>query len=322
MNVSSSIQNKLLNWFEKNKRTLPWRQTKNPYKIWISEVMLQQTTSKAVIPYYKNFLQTFPNLKALSKAKKEQIFSKWAGLGYYSRAENLMKAGQIIYKQKSFPKSYKELLKLPGFGPYTARAVSSLAFEEPVGVLDGNVIRFLSRFYALKIKHWELKERTKLQKLSDAWVQNQKSSQINQALMEIGALICTSPKPLCLLCPLRTSCKGYKKALQEKLPLKKEKKATEFWHYQAERVQKQNKWAFVKNTSMPFLKGRLLLPGVSKKLKQKAKKYDFSHSIMHYQIFVSIKDQWSQTYSKLQWCRQSEIKELNPSSLIKKILEF
>ena len=322
MSVSSSLQNKLLNWFEKNKRVLPWRQTKDPYKIWVSEVMLQQTTSKAVIPYYKKFLQAFPNLTSLSKAKKNQVFSLWAGLGYYNRAENLMQAGRIIYKQKNFPKTYQELLKLPGFGPYTARAVSSLAFEEPVGVLDGNVIRFLSRFYSLKIEHWKSKERAKLQKLSDNWVQNQKSSQINQALMEIGALICISPKPLCLLCPLRASCKAYKKGLQEKLPLKKEKKAAEFWHYQAEKIKKHNKWAFVKNTKMPFLKGRLLLPGLSQKLKHKAKNYDFKHSIMNYQIFITIKNQLSQPHSALKWYSQSEIKELNPSSLIKKILEF
>ena len=322
VSVSASLQNKLLNWFENNKRNLPWRQTKDPYKIWISEVMLQQTTSKAVIPYYKKFLQTFPNLKTLSKAKQNQVFSLWAGLGYYNRAKNLMKAGKLIHKQKSFPKNYKELLKLPGFGNYTARAVSSLAFEKPVGVLDGNVTRFLSRFYGLKIEHWKLKERVKLQKLSDAWVQNQKASQMNQALMELGALICTSPKALCLLCPLRANCKAYKKGLQDQLPLKKEKKATEFWYYQAERIKKQNKWAFVTNKTMPFLKGRLLLPGSSKKLNHKAKKYDFIHSIMNFQIFVSIKNQTSQRRYNLKWHSQSEIKELNPSSLIKKILEF
>ena len=225
MPVKASLQKKLLTWFEQNKRTLPWRQTKDPYKIWVSEVMLQQTTSKAVISYYTKFLKQFPNLTALSKANKKEVFSIWAGLGYYNRAENLIKAGKIIHKQNFFPKSYKDLLKLPGFGPYTARAVSSLAFEEPVGVLDGNVIRFLSRFYALEIEHWKLKERQKLQNLSSDWVQNQSPSKMNQALMEIGALICASPKPLCLLCPLRKDCKAYKKNLQEKLPLKKTKKS-------------------------------------------------------------------------------------------------
>ena len=322
MSVSPFLQKKLLHWFEKNKRILPWRQTKDPYKIWVSEVMLQQTTSKAVVPYYKKFLQKFPNLSSLSQANKKQVFSLWAGLGYYNRAENLIKSAKIIHKQNFFPKNHIELLKLPGFGPYTARAVSSLAFEEPVGVLDGNVIRFLSRFYALEIEHWKLKERKKLQELSSEWVQNQASSQVNQALMEIGALICASPKPLCLLCPLRKDCKAYKKNLQEKLPLKKLKKATEFWHYQAERIKKQTKWAFVKNKNMPFLKGQLLFPGSSKKLKYKAKTYDFKHSIMNYQIFITVKERFSQTHTQLKWYSQSEIQELNPSSLIKKVLEF
>ena len=320
--MSPSLQNKLVHWFEKNKRTLPWRQTKDPYKIWISEIMLQQTTSKAVIPYYKKFLQKFPNLASLSKAKQEQVFSLWVGLGYYNRAKNLIQSGRMIYKQKSFPKTYKELLQFPGFGPYTARAVSSLAFEEPVGVLDGNVIRFLSRFYALQTKHWQFKEKAELQKLSDNWIQNQKPSQINQALMEIGALICISPKPLCLLCPLRANCKAYKKGIQEKLPIKKEKKATEFWHYHAERIKKQDKWAFVKNTKMPFLKGRLLFPGLSKKLKHKVLNYDFNHNIMNYQIFVTIKTKQGRPRSSFKWYSSSEIKKLNPSSLISKILTF
>ena len=322
MSVSPSLQKKLLFWFEKNKRSLPWRETKDPYKIWVSEVMLQQTTSKAVIPYYKKFLEKFPNLDSLAQANQKQVFSLWAGLGYYNRAENLIKSAKIIQKQKKFPQSHKELLKLPGFGPYTARAVSSLAFEEPVGVLDGNVIRFLSRFYALEIEHWKLKERNKLQELSSKWVQKQKASQVNQALMEIGSLICTSPKPLCLLCPLRKECKAYKKGLQEELPLKKEKKATEFWHYQAERIKKQNKWAFVRNKHMPFLKGQLLFPGLSKKLNHKIKNYDFKHSIMNYQIFITVKDGLKQPQTQFKWYSQAQIQELNPSSLIKKVLDF
>ncbi|MCY4321129.1 MAG: A/G-specific adenine glycosylase [Bdellovibrionaceae bacterium] len=284
--------------------------------------MLQQTTSKAVVPYYNRFLKHFPDLKSLSKAKTEQVFSLWSGLGYYNRAKNLIKSSRIIYKQKFFPKTYKELLKFPGFGAYIARAVSSIAFEEPVGVLDGNVIRFLSRFYGLKIKHWQSKEKAELQKISDSWVQNQKSSKMNQALMEIGALICVKQKPLCLLCPVRVNCQAYKKGLQEKLPLKKEKKSTEFWHYYPEKIKRQHKWAFVKNTKMPFLKGHLLFPGLSKKLKHKATNYDFDHSIMNYKIFITIKTKRKHSLSLFKWYSSSEIKKLNPSSLIQKVLKF
>ena len=330
MTVSPLIQKKLLTWYKKYKRELPWRQTKDPYSIWISEVMLQQTTSKAVIPYYQNFLKRFPNLSTLAKANKKEVFSIWSGLGYYRRAENLMKSAKAIDKKQAFPKTYKELLKLPGFGPYSSRSVSSLAFEEPVGVLDGNVIRFLSRFYNLPLEHWKTKEKKKLQELSTLWVQNQKPSEMNQALMELGALICVTPKALCLLCPLKEDCLGFKKGIQNKLPLKKKKKAIEFWFYQAEKIQYQKKWAFIKNESLPFLKGSWIFPGKTQKLKQKlvkktahqTKNYDFTHSIMNYKIFVKVKNKTTisqPTGSK--WMSVSEVQSLNPSSLIRKVLE-
>ena len=329
MKLSPHLQKKLLTWFKKYQRELPWRETKDPYAIWISEVMLQQTTSKAVIPYYEKFLKKFPNLSSLAKAKKKEVFSVWAGLGYYRRAENLIKSAQAIYKKKTFPQTYKELLKLPGFGPYTSRSVSSLAFEEPVGVLDGNVIRVLSRFYNLRLEHWKNKEREKLQKLSTLWVQNQKSSQMNQALMELGALICITPKPLCLLCPLREGCKAFKKGTQNQLPLKKEKKPTEFWLYQAEKNQYQKKWAFIKNETLPFLKGAWIFPGETQKLspilakKLGKKNYDFTHSIMNYKIFVSVKNKkTSPKPARSKWLSSTEVQSLNPSSLIKKILEY
>jgi len=327
MKVSPRLQKKLLAWYQNNKRELPWRQTKDPYEIWISEVMLQQTTSKAVIPYYKNFLKKFPKLSHLAKADKKEVFSVWAGLGYYRRAENLIKSAQAIHKKRAFPQSYKELLKLPGFGDYTSRSLSSLAFEEPVGVLDGNVIRFLSRFYNLPLEHWKTRERKKLQDLSSLWVQNQKASQMNQALMELGALICIKTKPLCLLCPLMKHCLAFKKSTQQNLPLKKEKKATEFWLYEAEKIPSKNKWAFVKNEQFPFLKGAWIFPGRSQKLTKKqsqklTKNCDFIHSIMNYKIFVKIKENKAQSKPfGSKWLSFNEAQSLNPSSLLKKIIE-
>ena len=333
MTLESSLQKKLLAWYKKHKRELPWRHSKDPYAIWISEVMLQQTTSKAVIPYYKNFLKKYPRLSHLAQANKKELFSLWAGLGYYRRAENILLAAQIIHKKKSFPKTYKELLELPGFGPYTARSVSSLAFDEPVGVLDGNVIRFLSRFYNLPLEYWKSKNREKLQKLSNLWVQNQKSSVMNQALMELGALICSTPKALCLLCPLKEDCLGRKKRTQNQLPLKKAKKTTEFWLYKAEKISNKNKWAFIKNESSPFLKGAWIFPGEIKKIKEALSKtkthktsdptlhYDFIHSIMNYKIFVQVKNKKTKSKpSHSKWFSTKDIPSLNPSSLITKIL--
>ena len=316
--INKSLQNKLLSWFEDNKRYLPWRKTKDPYPIWISEVMLQQTTSKAVIPYYRKFLKKFPNISSLAKANKKELFSVWAGLGYYKRAENLLKAAKKLKKKTPFPKTYKELLNLPGFGPYISRAVSSIAFEESTGVLDGNVIRFLSRFHGLHLKYWLSSDKAQLQAISDLWVQNQKASQINQALMEIGSLICKSGNPLCLLCPLVKNCQAWEKGLQQSLPLKKERKKPEFWHWKAEKIKKKFKWAFVKNTDLPVLKGRFVFPGEAKKIQTKAKSYDFIHSIMHYQIFVSVQNKTKNNQSSLHWLTKSQIEVLNPSSLIKK----
>jgi A/G-specific adenine glycosylase len=144
MNSKLKVSDKLKSWYLKNYRDFPWRKTDDPYKIWISEVMLQQTTSTAVIPFYEKFLERFPTIQSLSKSKIEDVYECWAGLGYYSRARNLHKAAVALAKTK-FPESWKELIIYPGFGPYTARAVSSFAFDENVGVLDGNVIRFTSR---------------------------------------------------------------------------------------------------------------------------------------------------------------------------------
>lgn len=320
--VETHLQNQLLIWFEKNKRKLPWRKTKNPYAIWISEVMLQQTTSKAVIPYYEKFLKKFPNISSLAEADKKTLFPVWAGLGYYKRAENLILSARELKKKKKFPRTYKELLKLPGFGPYTSRAVSSLAFEESVGVLDGNVIRFLSRFHGLSLKWWKTKERQSFQQISDSWVRNQKASQMNQALMEIGSLICRSQNPLCLLCPLVKECKAYKNHLQESLPLKKSPRPTEFWLWKPEKIQKNNKWAFVRNKNLPVLKGKWIFPGKARKLKSKAKSYNFTHSIMHYQIFVCIQKQAKKAPGSFHWMTQNQIQQFNPSSLIKKVLEY
>ena len=223
--IPFAAKKRLLKWFEKNKRAFPWRETKDPYAIWISEVMLQQTRASFVIPYYKNFLKAFPDIQSLSQAEEESLYPLWAGLGYYQRAKNLLKAAREIMKNGGqFPSSAKELLTLPGFGPYTARAVSSLAFEEPVGVVDGNVIRFLSRFHGLPIKWWKAEGKRHFQVLADTWVAEERPSLINQALMEIGSLVCLSTSPYCRLCPLATDCVAFQAGTQSRFPLKRPKK--------------------------------------------------------------------------------------------------
>ena len=313
-------QKKLLNWFKENRRSLPWRETKDPYKIWISEVMLQQTTVKAVIPYYKKFLSAFPDVESLAGAEKEEVYSLWAGLGYYFRARNLMETARIIRKQGGFPENFRELLKLPGFGPYTARAVSSLAFEEAAGVLDGNVIRFLSRFYGLPLKWWRREGRNRLQELADLWVKGQKPSLMNQALMEQGALICAK-KPFCFFCAVRQDCAAFKKGAMDRLPLKREKPPAELLHWKPRLIRKSDCLAFVRNTKLPFLKNLPVFPGTLQKIPRPPKTKDFCHSITHYKIYVSVETKALPPSSRFIWIPEREIPRQNPSSLIRKILK-
>ena len=318
--IQRNHQKKLLTWFSKNKRALPWRKTKNPYSVWISEVMLQQTTCTAVIPYYKKFIKKFPTLKDLAKAQEKDIFSIWTGLGYYRRAQNLLKSAKQIHKLKTFPTSYEELLKLPGFGAYTSRAVSSLSFNKPVGVLDGNVIRFLSRFHGLHLKWWASAHRNFLQEISDSWVQNQESSQVNQALMELGSLVCTPKKPICFLCPLQKYCVAFSKNKISLLPLTKPRKELELWHWKPYKIKNKNNLAYVINNYLPFFKKQMIFPGVIKKLKQKPKSYHFSHSITHYKIYVTVQPKKIIKKASFHWFNSKQITKHNPSSLIKKIL--
>ena len=218
----------LIKWYQKNQRPLPWRKTKDPYKIWVSEVMLQQTTCRAVIPYYNKFIKKFKNLKDLASAPLAEVLSYWSGLGYYSRAKNLHKSAGLIYAQKFFPNTYKELLKLPGLGPYTARAVSSLAFNEKAAVLDANVIRVMARITGFQKAWWNSEGTNFLQKQADKWVERYPSSLMNQALMELGALICTAQKPACLVCPVQKNCKAFAKGLTNKIPMPKKKNKKKF----------------------------------------------------------------------------------------------
>lgn len=313
---------KLLKWYQENKRSLPWRQGKDPYPIWISEVMLQQTTVVAVIPYFEKFLQLFPTVKDLAQAPESQVLEAWAGLGYYSRARNLHKAAKEI-AAKGFPQTAAELLELPGFGPYTSRAVASIAYDEPVGVLDGNVIRVLSRKYGKKVEWWNHPGRTELQTLSDEFAQSGSPAAINQALMELGATICTPQKVNCLLCPWSADCVAREKNLVDHLPLKKPRKESEVWIWQPEVHIRKNQVALVQNNYAPFLKGQWIFPGQVLTSKQKPKKFDVKHFITHHDIYIQIqKDSLLPKSSpQTRWVELKKLKQVNPSSLLTKVLE-
>jgi A/G-specific adenine glycosylase len=204
------IQTKLLAWYHKEKRDLPWRRTSDPYHILVSEVMLQQTQVVTVIPYYERWIKSFPTVAALAKAPEAKVLKHWEGLGYYSRARNLHKTAKEIHHHLAdrVPDSREEILKLPGIGKYTAGAILSIAFNQDTGVLDGNVKRVLSRLFRLKENGASTTSEKLLWDLADKMPPSGKAGDFNQAIMELGALICLPKNPLCETCPLNKVCQG------------------------------------------------------------------------------------------------------------------
>lgn len=214
-----AIRRSLLQWYRKHKRDLPWRRTQDPYRIWVSEIMLQQTRVAAVIPYYERFLTLFPDAPALASAPQQDLLAAWAGLGYYSRARNLQKAAHTIVELRRFPDDYAALRALPGIGDYTAAAVASIAFGKPHAVLDGNVLRVLSRLLAERGDIKSDAVRKKLRTLAEILLDPKRPGEFNQALMELGAIVCVPKQPLCGACPVRQHCQARQQGLENQLPL-------------------------------------------------------------------------------------------------------
>jgi A/G-specific adenine glycosylase len=216
---AAGVRRRLLRWYQANKRDLPWRRTRDPFRIWISEIMLQQTRVAAVIPYYERFLALFPNASALASAKEQTLLAAWAGLGYYSRARNLQKAARTILDLPEFPRDYAALRDLPGVGDYTAAAVASIAFGMPHAVLDGNVLRVLSRLVSERgdIKSGIVRKR--LRAVAEELLDRKRPGEFNQALMELGATVCLPRQPLCGACPIRLECQARLQGLENQLPL-------------------------------------------------------------------------------------------------------
>jgi A/G-specific adenine glycosylase len=218
----------LLNWFQTYRRGLPWRKNRDPYRIWISEIMLQQTRVAAVIPFYENFLARFPNVESLASAPQEEVLRLWSGLGYYSRARNLQKAAQQIVAKHSgtFPRQREKLLALAGIGEYTASAILSIAFDDEHAVLDGNVARVVARLEAIRGDLREPKRWRDLQSSADRLLARDSAGDWNQAMMELGATLCTPRSPQCLLCPVAQFCEARKLGITESIPEKRKKRAT------------------------------------------------------------------------------------------------
>jgi A/G-specific adenine glycosylase len=214
----------LLAWYQSAQRELPWRATRDPWRILVSEVMLQQTRVSVVVPYYERFLERFPGPKELADAGEQELLAMWSGLGYYSRARNLKRAAEEIARLGSFPSSYEEISHLPGVGDYTAAAIASIAFGLPYAVLDGNVLRVLSRFHAEKGDIQSATVRVRLKEEAQRLLDPKAPGDFNQAMMELGATVCLPRNPQCLLCPWRDECQARALDIQNELPVKLRKR--------------------------------------------------------------------------------------------------
>ncbi len=220
-----SISDKLIEWYKINQRDLPWRHTSNPYYIWLSEVILQQTRIEQGLAYYKRFIQKFPTLKELADSTEEEILKLWQGLGYYTRARNLsLTAKNIVFNLEGvFPDSYSELKKLKGIGDYTAAAIASFAFSRPHAVIDGNVIRVVSRLFAIRESVDTTSGKNEIKRLATSILNYEKPGEHNQAMMELGALVCLPKSPLCSDCPVVSYCVAFKENRQHEFPVKLKK---------------------------------------------------------------------------------------------------
>lgn len=219
------FSNKLISWYLQNKRDLPWRKTKNPYHVWLSEIMLQQTRVAQGMAYYIKFTETFPTIFDLANADETTILKLWQGLGYYSRARNLhTTAKYIAFELKGkFPSTYKEIVKLKGIGDYTASAIASICFEEPTAVVDGNVYRVLSRYFGIETPINSSAGNTEFKELAQTLIDTSKPGMYNQAIMDFGAIQCKPKNPICLFCPFSESCVALQKNKIEHLPVKEKK---------------------------------------------------------------------------------------------------
>ena len=210
----------LVDWYRRHHRDLPWRRTEDPYRIWVSEIMLQQTRAQAVIPYYQRFLDCFPTVEALAAAAEDDVLARWAGLGYYSRARNLRRAAQLIAAAGGFPRDYAAIRELPGIGDYTAAAVASIAFGLPHAVVDGNVLRVVARMENDPADIAAPQTRERFRAIVRQWMGRFQPGIFNQAVMELGATVCLPANPLCNSCPIARDCRALQAGTVAQLPVK------------------------------------------------------------------------------------------------------
>ena len=306
--MSVTFSNKLINWYNHNKRDLPWRKTKDPYKIWVSEIILQQTRIEFGIKYYNKFLKRYPDVKKLANSKEIDLMKIWEGLGYYSRAINMLKTAKIVLNSFNgvFPFEYEQLIQLPGVGDYTASAISSICNDELQVVVDGNVLRFLSRIHKIDLPIESIKTKKYFKKLGFKLIQDVKPGDFNQALMDYGSTICKPKKSDCNNCLFSSDCKAFNSNSVENYPVKKKKIKVKdrFLNYVVV-VTNDNKTQIKKRDSSGIWKNLYEFPLIETKIETSAKQiskeldlnlkdllsvkkinHRLSHQLLHITFFV------------------------------------
>ncbi len=260
---AAKLRRRLLAWYHTSARNLPWRDETDPYRIWVSEVMLQQTQVATVIPYYHRFLARFPSVQALAGAPLDKVLKQWQGLGYYARARNLHRAAQKIVDDYAgqLPRNSAELRRLPGFGPYTAGAVASIAFGEATPAVDGNVKRVLARLFAIRGDLARGGDARQLQRIAAALVDPAAPGDWNQALMELGATVCLPKTPRCTECSLREQCQARAQGIEQTLPYKPARKPLPHYHVTAAVIRRNGQILIAQRPPEGMLGGLWEFPG-------------------------------------------------------------
>lgn len=345
MQSAHPISTKLISWYKKNQRDLPWRKTRDPYNIWLSEIMLQQTQVAQGLSYYLKFTETFPTIKDLAKAPEDKVMRLWQGLGYYSRARNLHTTAKVVAtKYKGvFPNTYDEIKALKGIGDYTAAAIASIAYDLPYAVVDGNVYRVLSRLFNLATPINSTQGKKEFQLLADELLNHKQAALHNSALMEFGALVCRPQNPQCEACALQAHCLGFKNNTVSSLPVKEKKIKIKDRHfhyfifnyrdyvYVSKRVEKdiwQNLYEFFlietpkQESAENILKSKALksMVGEVKLLKvTPLKKHILSHQHLH-STFYELKMEKAINHRKLMKVKRNELHKIALPQLIIKYL--
>jgi A/G-specific adenine glycosylase len=318
-----------LAWFDAHCRPLAWRETSDPYKVWVSEIMLQQTRVDTVSPYYERWLQRFPTVHALAQADEEEVLGLWSGLGYYSRARNLHKAAKILvaHYDAKVPREHEALVGLPGVGAYTAGAVASIAHAAPVPAVDGNALRVLSRWTATKQEIDRTATQRNLTETAARLVDPQRPGHWNQAVMELGSLVCTPRNPDCKRCPVRRYCSAYGQGIANELPKSRPKRAVKTQEVHFALIADDSRLLLTKRPEAGLLAGTWGLPGgdvdtplgrfvreqtglrVQKGRKIGEASHRFTHRQWHMQVYACrLKDHpESAPTGNVRWVRQQEL---------------